>query len=157
MLFARSAHDNSKYQNNKNTGIVNTANERTHTRKRRRRRGRRTHTHITSARNKKPNGRIIVQWTLGWLAFNFIYGGDVPGVYCFSVFSVIFFFFSFPYIQFISFVFAYILCHVFLLCFLLLLFRRFFTFITAMCAELNMITAFKQLQFHTKLVTTASQ
>lgn len=29
-------------------------------------------------------------------------------------------------------------------------------YITAMCAELNMITAFKQLQFYTKLVTTAS-
>lgn len=39
-------------------------------------------------------------------------------------------------------------------CLVVLFFRLYV--ITAMCAELNMITAFKQLQFHTKLVTTAS-
>lgn len=48
-------------------------------------------------------------------------------------------------------------CHVSVcvcVCLVVLFFRLYV--ITAMCAELNMITAFKQLQFHTKLVTTAS-
>lgn len=108
--------------------------------------------HTALHRGTKPERQNHCSMNFGFGWHSILYARDVSGVYCFSVFSVIFFF------HFILFLLAFFF-HLYFV-FRIVFFPTFFAFfydITAMCAELNMITAFKQLQFHTKLVTTATQ
>lgn len=169
MLFARSAHDNSKYQNNKNTENCKYCkrmnvhkNESTATAALQA--SQQQTTTLAGEQHKKKSRTaesLFNELWVGWLAFNFILYEEMcrectvflSFSVC-SVFSVIFFSFCLcVYSVFRMYFLLLCLVVVFFLFSRSLVFLALFTFITAMCAELNMITAFKQLQFHTKLVT----